>query len=222
MENRVKRRRKPRLRDISVVRAELFDHWFATGEKDLNGLFLPYIMLDIMQVHANEHLAKMDLIHKERQHYNKLMELYHTFNINFFSRLSQEPTNRIIDMMDSFSEYIHNEMEIFRMQIIGCIMDLSEDYRAACGWICVCKLLISQSVIAWKGMYKNTLKNTDPFFKLICGMEKHISELMNHFFLREQYRLHQDVQFSTVNTVRLAEENVIKKILKFIKEYDNS
>lgn len=100
-------------------------------------------------------------------------------------------------------------------------MDLSEDFRTTCGWICACKLLISQSVIAWKGMYKNTLKNTDPFFKLICGIEKHICELMNHYFLRERSRLNEDIQFSTFSTVRLAEENVIKKILKFIKDYDN-
>lgn len=104
----MRKKRKPRLRDISIVRAELFDQWFSNGEKELNGLFLPYIMLDIMQIHANEHLTRIDFVHKERYHYNKMMELYHTFNINFFSRLSQEQTNRIIDMMDSFSEYIHN------------------------------------------------------------------------------------------------------------------
>ena len=103
---------------------------------------------------------------------------------------------------------------------MGCIMDLRDDFRSTCGWLCVCKLLISQSVIAWRGMYKNVLHNTDTFYTLLVGMEKHITELMNHYFFREEYRLHQDVHFATVDTVRHAEGNVVKKILQFIKTYE--
>jgi hypothetical protein len=50
-------------------------------------------------------------------------------------------------------------------------------------------------------------------------MERRIAELMNHYFSREA-RLQEDMNLSTVDSVRRAEENVVKKILKFLKEYD--
>ena len=209
-----------RLRDISVVRQELFNEWFATGRQELNGLFLPYIMLDIMQQVNGEYLTKVDFAKEEKMHYKKMLKLYHTFNLNFFAGFSEEQKDVVIEMMDAFSEYIHNELEVFRMQIMSCIMDLTGEFRAACGALCVCKLLISQSRIAWEGMYKNTLKNTDVFYKNLLGMEKHIAELMNNYFLRESDRLNREVKFSNEANVRLAEENVVKKILKFLKEYE--
>ena len=46
-----------------------------------------------------------------------------------------------------------------------------------------------------------------------------IAELMNHYFRREN-SLQQDCNLSTVDSVRRAEANVVKKILKFLKEYD--
>ena len=176
-------------------------------------------MLDIMQQTAAEYLTKVDFAQEEKMYYNRMLEVYHSFNMNFFSEFTQEEKDAVIDMMDAFSDYIHNELEIFRMQIMGCIMDLSGDFRTACGALCVCKLLISQSRIAWEGMYKSNLKNTDVFYKYLQGMEKQISELMNKFFQRESDRLNREVKFSNVETVKAAESNVMKKILEFVKEY---
>lgn len=209
-----------RARDISVVRQELFNEWFAKGTRELNGLFLPYLMLDMMQQANAEYLTKVDFVKKERYHYTVMLNLYHRFNVNFFSRFTPEQKDAVIDMMDAISEYIHNELEIFRMQIMGCIMELSDVFRTTCGALCVCKLLISQSRIAWEGMYKSTLKNTDVFYKCIQGMETHITELMNEYFKRESDLLKREVQFSTESNVRHAEENVVKKILKFLKKYE--
>ena len=42
--------------------------------------------------------------------------------------------------------------------------------------------------------------------------------LMEHYFAREN-SLQQDCNLSTVDTVRRAEANVVKRILKFLKEY---
>ena len=69
------------------------------------------------------------------------------------------------------------------------------------------------------GMYRKEFRGDDSSFHLLKSMERHIAELMNHYFRRET-RLRDDINLSTVDSVRRAEENVVKKILKFLKEYD--
>jgi hypothetical protein len=176
-------------------------------------------MLDVMQIVASDHLAKVDFKKEEVLFYNGMMNQYHRLNSLFFQELACEQKDAVIDMFDDFGEYIKNELEIFRLSIIGCIMELPDDFRAVCGSLCVSKLMISQAVRAWMGMYRKEFRGDDSSFHLLQSMERHIAELMNHYFRREN-RLKQDMNLSTVDSVRRAEENVVKKILKFLKEYD--
>lgn len=214
-------RRVPRRRNILDVRNDVINEWFATGNKDMTGIFVPYLMLDVFQIVSSEHLSKVDFRKEERKHYTCLMNTYHRFNTLFFSELTEEQQDVVIQMFDNFGEYIHNKQEIFRLNIIGCIMQLPDGFRATCGDLCVSKLMISQAVRAWKGMYRRQFRSDDSSFLLLQKMEHHITELMNEYFKRET-GLREDVNLSTVDTVRQAEENVIKEILKFLKEYDNS
>lgn len=214
-------RRVPRRRNILDVRNNIINEWFATGNKDITGIFIPYLMLDVFQIVSSEYLSKVDFRKEERKHYTGLMNTYHRFNTLFFSQLTEDRQDVVIQMFDDFGEYIHNKLEIFRLNIIGCIMQLPDGFRTTCGDLCVSKLMISQAVRAWKGMYRRQYRNDDSSFLLLQKMEHHITELMNEYFKRET-GLREDVNLSTVDTVRQAEENVIKEILKFLKEYDNS
>ena len=189
------------------------------GEQELTGLFVPYLMLDVFQLTDDEYLRKVDFKHKERKHYTALMDTYSTFNKCFFSQFTAEEKETIVDMMDAFGEYIHNHVQIFRFNIEGCIMDIDDKDRTVCGALCVCKLMISQAVRAWDGMYKGNIRVDDIDSHLIRTMEYHIAELMNEYFKRFESRLQQDVQFTTVATVRQSEENVVKQILEFLKTY---
>ena len=176
-------------------------------------------MLDVFQLADDEHLRKVAFKHKERKHYTALMDTYSTFNKCFFSQFSEDDKSMIIDMMDAFGDYIHNHVEIFRFNIEGCIMDIDENDRTVCGALCVCKLMVSQARVAWDGMYKGHIRVGDIDSHLIHTLEYHISELMNEYFKRFESRLQQDVQLTTVDTVRQAEENVVKQILEFLKTY---
>lgn len=208
-----------RRQSVVKVRNNIINQWFATGNKDITGIFVPYLMLDVFQIVSSEHLSKVDFRGKERKHYTCLMNAYHRFNSLFFQELTEDRQDVVIQMFDDFGEYIHNKLEIFRLNIIGCIMQLSDDFRKTCGDLCVSKLMISQAVRAWKGMYRRQFRGDDSSFLLLQSMEHHITELMDEYFKRAT-GLHEDVNFSTVDTVRQAEENVIKEILKFLKEYD--
>ena len=203
---------------IGDVRKRVINEWFETGNPDMTGIFVPYLMLDVMQIVASEHLAKVDFRKEEVLFYNGMMNQYHRLNSLFFQDLTTEQKDAVIDMFDEFGEYIKNELEIFRLNIIGCVMELPDDFRAVCGSLCVAKLMASQAVRAYMGMYRKEFRAEDPSWNPLKSVEFNCSKLMEHYFAR-QNRLQQDCNLSTVDSVRRAEANVVKKILKFLKEY---
>ena len=105
---------------IGDVRKRVINEWFVTGNPDMTGIFVPYLMLDVMQIVASDHLAKVDFKKEEVLFYNGMMNQYHRLNSLFFQELTAEQKDAVIDMFDEFGEYIKNELEIFRLNIIGC------------------------------------------------------------------------------------------------------
>lgn len=215
-------RRVPRRRNILDVRNDVINEWFTTGNKDITGIFVPYLLLDVFQIVDYEYLQKVDFIHKERKYYTSLMSTYSTFNKLFFSRLCADKKDKIVDMMDAFGDYIHNHIEIFRLNIQSIIMSLPEDFRLICGALCVCKFMISQARVAWEAIYKDQKLRHDIDTHHIRSMEYHITRLMEEYFSRCSHDLPEDIWFSDSSDVRHAEKNTVKQILKFLKEYDNS
>lgn len=116
--------------------------------------------------------------------------------------------------------YIHNHIEIFRLNIESTIMNLPEDFRLICGALCVCKLMISQACVAWKVIYKGQRLCHDVDTHYIKSMEYHITKLMEEYFARCSHDLPEDIWFSDSSDVRHAEKNTVKQILEFLKEYD--
>lgn len=209
-----------RRRNISVVRQELCAEYLATGNRDLTGLFLCWLMADVVNVCNAKYLCRKETFrHKERKHYSGLMDSWTHFNQDLLAGFSEDDKSKVTDMIDHFGDYIENEVEIFRLNIIGCIMDLDDKFRTVCGALCVCKLMISQARRAWEGMHRSQSLRDDAPTLHLASMEHHIIELMNEYFKRESHNLNRDVWFSTETAVRQAEENVIKKILKFLDEY---
>jgi hypothetical protein len=216
----VHKKRVPRRRDILDVRNDVFNEWFTTGNHEITGIFVPYLLLDVFQIVDYEYLQKVDFTHKERKHYTALMNTYSTFNKVFFSRLCADKKDKVVDMMDAFGDYIHNHIEIFRLNIESTIMSLPEDFRLICGALCVCKFMISQARVAWEAIYKGQKLCYDIDTHHIKSMEYHIARLMEEYFSRCSHELPEDIWFSDSSDVRHAEKNTVKQILEFLKEYD--
>jgi hypothetical protein len=53
------------------------------------------------------------------------------------------------------------------------------------------------------------------------AMSHHIDELMNEYFKRGYDFLWNEVYDKVAERVQLSEKNVVKRILKFLKEYEN-
>lgn len=49
-----------RRQSVVKVRNNIIDEWFATGNKDITGIFVPYLMLDVFQILSSERLSKVD------------------------------------------------------------------------------------------------------------------------------------------------------------------
>lgn len=153
---RIPEKRVRRRRNLSDVRTDLYHEYFTTGNKDLTGLFISWLMADVVNVcNANYLCRRGTFRHQERKHYTALMKSWHHFNQDLIAGLDDETKCRVEKMIDDFGDYIYNEVEIFRLNIVGCIMHLDDNFRNLCGALCVCKLMISQARRAWDGMYKS-------------------------------------------------------------------
>lgn len=214
--------KKRRTKDVADMRTHYIREYFKTGNQDLTTLFVPYLMLDVMQQINAEHLEKVDFAHKERRHHTLMMERYHTFNSLFFQRLTDEERDKVVEMMDAFSAYIENAKEIFRLNCISCIMELPDEYRTAIGHLCGCKHFIKLSCHAWNGMCakRHQHLDSDNVGHYLNAMSHHIDELMNEYFKRGYDFQWNEVYDKVAERVQLSEKNVVKKILKFLKEYD--
>lgn len=216
-------KRISRLRDttnLSLVDTLLENRGWTKVRSSGIAPILPYLMADQMMLVDDEYLKHADFRQKEREHYTRMMEHYWAFSRSMYRDLTKEQGSLVTDLMDEFGEYIHNELEIFRLSIIGCIMEYEDSYRTTCGALCLAKLLICQANKAWKAMYRK--RNGEPTIEHnLQGMEKHITELLNHYFKREARLYEEEANLSSYTVVRRNEENVVKKILKFLKEYEH-
>lgn len=177
-------------------------------------------MADIVNIINSRYLClKGTFRHKEREHYSGMMDCWYHFNQDLLVGFKGERREQVETMIDDFGDYIANEVELFRISIVSCIRELDGNFRNLCGALCVCKLMISQARRAWDGMYKSQKMRNDAPTQRLKSMEHHIIELLNEFFKRET-RLQEDVNLAQVESVRSAEENTVKKILRFIKEYE--
>lgn len=214
------KRRKCR-RDISEVRRELYTEWFEYREQGMAGLFVAHLMLDVLQIIAGEYLSKAELRHKERHHYTLMMDDYHNFMNLFFQDVDKARHGEVVDMMDAFGEFIHNDLEIFRFNVAGCDMALKEEFRDIGGALCCCKLMACQAMMAWKSMLRGQDLRFDSQTIALAGVEHHCSELAAEFCKRE-VSLKNEVAPSVVDRVKRAEECVVNRIVEFVNTYRNN
>lgn len=162
---------------------------------------LPYLMADQMMLVDDEYLKHIDFRLKEREHYTRLMNHYWAFSRSMYRDITKRQGSDIPPL--------HHQ---------SCLMDFETNYRTTCAALCLSKLLICQANRAWKAMYR--LRNGKPTIDHnLQGMEKRITELMDEYVQREAHS-HEEVNLSSYTTVRRNEENVVKKILLFLKEYE--
>ena len=86
-----------------------------------------------------------------------MMKNYSHFIKDFFSCFNGEQKDQAVELMDALGEYIHNELEIFRLAIQQPLMQYPLEFRTTLSAICVCRLLSVEAYRAWRLMFRNPL-----------------------------------------------------------------
>lgn len=176
--------------------------------------FLPYFMADCIQLTYEEHI-KGKLKQKEKYHGKAMMDAYHHFIHDFFNAFSRDESDEVIELMDAFSEYIHNDLEILRMTVQQPVMAMPHDKRTVFSAIVVCRLLSSHAEFIWSHIYRDTIGRAIPNL-YISAMAHHAKELFREYS-RYTPKECEHTDLSAYPGVKQSCNNVVTRVLEFIK-----
>lgn len=178
--------------------------------------FLPYLIADALYLTYEEYI-KGRLKQKEKYHANKMMESYHRLIHDFFSCFNTDRQNEAIDMMDSLSEHIRNDIEILRAQVSNIVMEMPAYHRKIFSAIAVCRVLSANIRYSWEAIYRRSESEPIPN-KDIAGIYHHGKELFREYSKNTPRQL-EHTDLGNVPGVHMAEKALINSIINFIETY---
>lgn len=189
---------------------------WTSNKKSGNLPLLPFIMADALYI-AHETYIKGRLKQEAKFHANKMMECYHRLNHDFFKAFSKEEQNELVEKMDSFDDYLHNDFEILRMAVMKPIMHHSAETREIISGLCIIKLLACHAEYIYSVLYRDTLGRVVPD-QNIQGMKHHACEMFRHYSAKHGS---DNINLNDIPVVEQSCCNISKRILEFINDWEN-
>jgi hypothetical protein len=144
-----------------------------------------------------------------------MMECYHKLNHDFFKAFSREEQNEIIDRMDKFDDYLHNDFEVFRMTVMKPIMHHPVETREIVSAMCIVKLLACHAEYIYSVIYRDALGQVVPD-RNIQGIKHHACEMFRQYSATHGS---DNVNLNDISTVQLCCNNISKRILEYIDDW---
>ncbi len=178
---------------------------------------LPFIMMDAMYQIYTKEIKPLPCRHELKHVKKTWIENYNVFNRSFFRAFNVEQQGEVIDMMDSFEQYIHNDMLIAKLAIMNEMKDLSTDDANVCASCVLCNILAQAAHIVWSKIFLNSRLKERTNIQ-IQGIEKCSTRFMNLYHSQISDR-HVDPNKSKriVDSVDI----LCKKMIKWLKENKN-
>lgn len=189
---------------------------YTSNKKSDNLPLLPFIMADALYL-AHERYIKGRLNFKPKFHANRMMKCYHRLNHDFFRAFSQEEQDELVEKMDSFDDYLHNDFEVFRMAVMKPIMHYPIEKREVVAGLCIIKLLACQIHYIYSVIYRDSLGRVVPDWG-IQGIKHHACEM---FRLYSAMHGSDNIDLNDVPMVEQSVNNISKRILEFIDNWQN-
>lgn len=187
---------------------------YTSNKKSGNLPLLPFIMADALYI-AHDTYLKGRLKQEAKFHANKMMECYHRLNHDFFKAFSKEEQDELVEKMDSFDEYLHNDFEVFRMAVMKPIMHYPIETREVVAALCIIKMLACHAEYVYSVIYRDGLGRYVPD-QNIQGLKHHACEMFR------QYSAKHGSDNINLNDVPIVEQcctNISKRILEFIDNW---
>lgn len=170
--------------------------------------FMPMLLMDAMNLLYEEYIAPLPLRHKEKQLRTRWHEAYKHFMAEFFMPFDDDQMDDICDLMNDFDDYIHNEIEIFRVATMDQFMQYDSMVGLVLSSSLACNILAQYAQILWKVMRQSE-----------CTYITSI-EIWSHKFLNEyaDKRINRDtkqIDLNILEPLRISSQNICHKIIKF-------
>ena len=193
--------------------------WSSNGKTQYAPL-VPYLLADLVMLTHDEYL-KDTLSGKEKQHCRQMMRSYDHFIKDFFRCFTGHHTDQAVELMDKFGDYLHTDLEIFRLSLQQPLMEYPSSFRRTLSAICVCRLLTSQADLVYSSVYYTPLgkKLINPYLQ---SMEYHSRQMFIWFTKRDAGAHITNIDLSDFPNIRESMNRVNDRILQFIKENDNN
>ena len=200
-----------------ITGTELTDAYLShMGYRRLDGggmtPILPFFILDAMFQIYSKVVAPMNVSHKEKQMRRRWIEAYNLFNRDFFSAFSQDQQDAIIDRMDDFGTFIHNNIEIARIQVMNIMGNDDTDTQMTISSIMMCNVLAQAANSVWTNTYVK--KDGKPLRnRYIDTIERMSYKFMNAMH-GNRYRIDPNQNQSLCDAVQV----LCRKMVKWLNE----
>lgn len=146
-----------------ITQQEIVDRYLAykhrkrtVGERIDNTLpLMPFFIMDACyQIYCRD-IKDIPCKHLMKQAKKKWADNYHKFTMDFFMAFDQEQTDYIVDMMDEFNDYIHNNLVMLKSAVVNHFTDETpfEDKKIL-GSVMACNVLAQSAQHMYGEMYR--------------------------------------------------------------------
>lgn len=119
---------------------------------------LPFFMLDAMYQIMTKEIVPIPCRQEQKLALKRWKTSYNLFNRDFFSAFNQDQQDEVIDMMDSFEEFINNDILIAEVAVMNELAkyDIPFDKQKTVASCMICHVLAQTAQITWVAIYKNS------------------------------------------------------------------
>ena len=127
------------------------------GSEDSLEAILPFIIMDAVYQLYCTYIKPMNVKGQLAQIRNHWSKTYSQFNQHFFRSFDEDQIDYVVDKMDAFDEYIHNDLEIARISIMDCFRQEGETMQVVASACVLCGVLAVAANTVWKRVHRVTL-----------------------------------------------------------------
>ena len=198
-----------------MTRKEVAEKYLAgSGIRIVNGdcfeFVIPFIVLDIVYDLYGKYIRPLDVKFKLNQIKKLWKKSYDTINKDFFAHFSPDEIDWVIDFMDDFTTYLHNDITILRIQMLTQMNGIDDNGKDVVVAASLAGMLSDAALTYLVETYKRTIKKIVDF-PVLRDLSRY-----SYLFASEYYRMHGNgnVSFNT-DQITLAVQAVCNKIAKY-------
>lgn len=170
-------------------------------------VIMPTLIMDVCYTTYDEHIASNKFIHAEKRYSNMLSKYICIYFRDFWRIWNDDESAYIVDLMDSFREYINTHVEIVANAIWRKLDKSGENDRELLSRIMLCNILSQAAGMIHKHVFSGTDEN-------IAKVSFYSYVLMNAIGDKRRV-LPQNIDLNTYADVKNSVINLVGKIKEF-------